>query len=481
MIFSRSWLGLGLPAYEKIVPICFQHIPEFTFMAAEVRHDPDKRTYIVSNERIEATGFKPSISLDEGIEEYLHSPGAIGVKVLVISAAFPPFRAGEATNALYLCRHLADRKLDVHVLTSQSNTAIDDPRITIHPIMHHWSWLEILRFGTFVKRCSPDVVLLMYIGFIYNDHPMITFAPTISKTLLPSVPFVTRIENTFGSLPHRCPILTRFLRKGFKLWAGAKDVDYEFGTLLRDSDHLIVLSDDHRAKLAKLFPAVSSKSVLIPPPPNMRICPENDGAARQRGREMLGVKPDDFLMVYLGYIYAGKGIETLLKAFQIVSRQRSNLRLIVVGGILADEYPDRPSYAQEMHELADQLGIDDKVTWTGYYAWDSDEASVYLRAADACVLPFDYGVHLNNSSFAAAAAHGLPIITTRGAMLEQPFVHQENIFLCPPKNPEAIATAVETLMDSPELRECLRAGARDLALEWFSWDRNIERTIATFS
>ena len=46
-----------------------KHIPEFNFMAGEIGHDPDKRNYIVSNERIEATGFKPSISLDEGIEE----------------------------------------------------------------------------------------------------------------------------------------------------------------------------------------------------------------------------------------------------------------------------------------------------------------------------------------------------------------------------------------------------------------------------
>ena len=46
-----------------------KHIPEFYFVAAEIGQDPDKRNYIVSNERIEATGFKPSISLDEGIEE----------------------------------------------------------------------------------------------------------------------------------------------------------------------------------------------------------------------------------------------------------------------------------------------------------------------------------------------------------------------------------------------------------------------------
>ena len=42
--------------------------PEFDFLAGEIGHDPDKRNYVVSNERIEATGFKPSMAY-QGIEE----------------------------------------------------------------------------------------------------------------------------------------------------------------------------------------------------------------------------------------------------------------------------------------------------------------------------------------------------------------------------------------------------------------------------
>jgi len=48
-----------------------KHIPDFYFVEAEVGEDPDKRNYIVSNEKIEKTGFKPEISLDVGIEELI--------------------------------------------------------------------------------------------------------------------------------------------------------------------------------------------------------------------------------------------------------------------------------------------------------------------------------------------------------------------------------------------------------------------------
>lgn len=48
-----------------------RRVPGFTYMEAPVGEDPDKRDYIVSNAKIEATGFKPDWSLDAGIGELL--------------------------------------------------------------------------------------------------------------------------------------------------------------------------------------------------------------------------------------------------------------------------------------------------------------------------------------------------------------------------------------------------------------------------
>ena len=44
-------------------------VPDFVWLEAPLGTDPDKRDYVVSNAKIERTGFKPRHSLDEGIAE----------------------------------------------------------------------------------------------------------------------------------------------------------------------------------------------------------------------------------------------------------------------------------------------------------------------------------------------------------------------------------------------------------------------------
>jgi nucleoside-diphosphate-sugar epimerase len=48
-----------------------QHAPAFAYIEAPIGEDPDKRDYIVSNSRIESTGFKTEWPLDRGIAELI--------------------------------------------------------------------------------------------------------------------------------------------------------------------------------------------------------------------------------------------------------------------------------------------------------------------------------------------------------------------------------------------------------------------------
>jgi len=48
-----------------------KQIPHFVFVESEIGKDPDQRNYIVSNTKIEATGYQPGVSLEDGIAELI--------------------------------------------------------------------------------------------------------------------------------------------------------------------------------------------------------------------------------------------------------------------------------------------------------------------------------------------------------------------------------------------------------------------------
>ncbi len=405
-----------------------------------------------------------------------------GRKVLVISGTFPPARMAESDHVLHLCRGLAAHGLEVEVLTRQGS--VDDASLPfrVHAVMSNWSWLELRHAVRVARRFSPDIVFLFYVGSAFDLHPMVTFLPRVLKRGLPKVVVVTQITAPVGSVAKFHSLLTRLIRKTIELVSGSAVVDYSYGTLLRDSDRIIVMSPAHLQILARNSPQLPAKSTLIPAPSLLVMSPAIP-ESRARGRRALTLADGEFAFAYFGRLYRGKGLDTLLEAYQRVRTHHSNVRLAIVGGE-PDAYRDRFQddwRLERVHDLSRRLGVEDSVIWTGEFPWDSDLGSAYLRAADAAILPFDGGVDVNNSSFAAVAVHGLPTITTRSPCVDGPFLDGVNVLLCPPLDPAAMAAAMERLLADTELRQRLRSGIEVLAREWFSWDVSIDRTIQAFN
>lgn len=48
-----------------------KHVPSFVYVEAPIGEDPDKRDYLVSNEKLEKTGWTPDWDLDRGIDELI--------------------------------------------------------------------------------------------------------------------------------------------------------------------------------------------------------------------------------------------------------------------------------------------------------------------------------------------------------------------------------------------------------------------------
>jgi glycosyltransferase involved in cell wall biosynthesis len=90
------------------------------------------------------------------------------------------------------------------------------------------------------------------------------------------------------------------------------------------------------------------------------MCEADDGEARPAGRERLRITGDEFLLVYFGYVYPDKGLETLLQAFHVVRSRGERARLTMVGELPAHLYEERLSYLRELEapaalELGDEV------------------------------------------------------------------------------------------------------------------------------
>lgn len=402
-------------------------------------------------------------------------------RVLVISAAFPPMLAGESGHALHLAWRLALRDLDVKLLTTDRPGVRSHYPFDVIAAMKSWSWREYDKLGRIMRDVSPDAILLIYAGWNYQYHPMITFAATLARRVVPQANFVTQIECPGGAVPARHRLHTRVwsrLRRQF----AEHDCDYEYGTLLSASDRVIALADAHLDKLVEHHPAVCTKAVVMPPPPLIAVQGNADGRARREARQELHVRPHETLLAYNGLIAPGRGLSTLLPALAEVVKRRPHVKLAVIGGVVGDALPQHRRYAARMKVLATGLGLDRHVIWTGAFDPHKVTASRYLWAADAAVLPWDEGVHMNNSSVANAAAHGLPIITTTpppasGRGLESMFVPGVNVLAVPPRDVAALAGAMDRVLGDARLRAQLAAGAGQLQQQHYNWDRVLDGTI----
>jgi len=69
-IFNVGLSNANLSKLELCLKIK-EYVPEFSIFEDNIGADPDKRDYVVSNQKIENTGFKPEHSIDDGIVELI--------------------------------------------------------------------------------------------------------------------------------------------------------------------------------------------------------------------------------------------------------------------------------------------------------------------------------------------------------------------------------------------------------------------------
>ncbi len=183
-------------------------------------------------------------------------------------------------------------------------------------------------------------------------------------------------------------------KKHLKKWAYWPWADYR---VLRDARAVLFTSEEERLQARRSFWLYRARERVVAygtntPPANGPELSERFLAAnpRLRGKRIL---------LFLSRIHEKKGCDLLVRAFAGVAADNAALHLVMAG-------PDQTGWVSRLTDLAQELGVADRISWPGMLQGDAKWGAFY--SAEAFVLPS----HQENFGIAVAEALGcgLPVL-----------------------------------------------------------------------
>lgn len=164
-----------------------------------------------------------------------------------------------------------------------------------------------------------------------------------------------------------------------------------------------------------------------------------------------------------------KGIFEYARAAEILKSQYPAAEFLIAGSL----YPDNPASLSES-EL-DAITAQEAVTYLGHVS----DMPKLLRSVDIVVLPTTYAEGTPRVLIEAAAS-GRPVVATDVPGCRGLVEDGRTGFLVPPRDPEAVATALKRLLDDKALRQRLGQAGRDIVLDGFEESIVLRRTFDVY-
>jgi len=159
-----------------------------------------------------------------------------------------------------------------------------------------------------------------------------------------------------------------------------------------------------------------------------------------------------------------KGVREFAEAARRVKARHPGVRFLLIGPL--DTNPGAIPEA-EVRSWVEE-GILEWIPWT-------EDVRPYLRETSVYVLPsYREGVPRSTQE---AMAMARPVITTDAPGCRETVIDGVNGFLVPPRNPEALATAMFRFLENPELIVTMGEASRKLAEERFDAYKVAERMV----
>ena len=243
------------------------------------------------------------------------------------------------------------------------------------------------------------------------------------------------------------------------------------------ADRLTASTQVEKDQLVHLYGAGSSKIRIVPPGADLsRFTPIEQSYAKA----VIGVPPQHRMILFAGRIERLKGIDTLFRAIALLKQRRAdmdwrNLCVTVIGGDPSERGLRDNQEMARLHALRDELGLSDLIAFIG--ARDQDSLQYYYSAAEMLVMPSHY------ESFGMVAleamACGTPVVVSDVGGLHELVQHNKTGIRVKVSDSEALARAIERLLDNVALRRRMGHSASCYA-EDFSWQRVTDKLLAVY-
>ncbi|MGL4422612.1 MAG: glycosyltransferase family 4 protein [Gemmataceae bacterium] len=222
---------------------------------------------------------------------------------------------------------------------------------------------------------------------------------------------------------------------------------------LKSMDHVVAVSAGQAAKVRHAG-VPRQRLSIIHNSSRMMDLRSSPAVARERLRALFP-RPPEQIVLAAGRLSPEKGYDVLLRAAPAILQPRPNVGLIHFGDGME---------RGRIEQLREASGVPEQIVLAGFTA----ELDQLLPGADVMVLP-SYTEGLPNVVLEAGAA-GVPVVATAVGGTPEAIHSGRTGILIPPGDPSAIATAVNQLLDDPQLARKLGAAAQELMREQFTFE-----------
>ncbi len=244
---------------------------------------------------------------------------------------------------------------------------------------------------------------------------------------------------------------------GYFLHDAARGYLITFAQQLMGADRLFANSESTARALRVDFPGIPVRMVRYGIDLKKHTPAPEKGVAARRG---LGISPTEPVIGIFGRLEPWKGQQIFLRAAAILNRCGLHCRFLVVGGALFGLHQDYPS---QLEELARETGVLDRVHFLG----QRSDVNALMNACDvvvhASLIPEPWGLVVAEAMAAGRAV----VASATGGPLEM-IEDERSGLLCPPDNPQRLASLLHRLACDAPLRRSLGEQARRHAENHFA-------------